>query len=298
MNLRAILEPKLGSDNTVKLGESNLSKLSEVAIEDDLAQIIQDSLLSITEAENSPTIVSKNKDKWHKEAKKQFMDSIDSTLADHLELLGGNVPTETKDKSKGILTAYKSKLDSLAQELALLKKEGVSDAESKAMIKAKEDEIADLKKNYVPATEIQTYKTEAEELKRELEAFKKSTLREKVTGAAIKSGILGDFNSDIVDELVWGAVKKYTETEVFGTDKSKAKLMIDKATKQVVVRNSSDETMAIVSDSSVLTLEDLVKKSLIKYGLNKKNDKGNEIEFKIESGKKDTIVPILSEKYF
>jgi hypothetical protein len=282
MNIKAILESKLDSETLVKLGEANLAKLSEITIEDDIAEGVKSNLFSLTEAENSPTIVGKNKDKWHKEAKKAFMDSIDSTLADHLELLGDTIPTETKDKSKGIVTAYKAKVESLKSEVETLKskvKEGVSDADSKALIAAKEAEISELKKTHIPAESVKAYKDENEDIKKELESFKKASIREKITNSAMKSGILIDLNPELVDDVVYGAAKKYIETEVFGTEKVKAKLVLDKNTKQLIIRNSSDESMSVVSDGIVLTIDSLVKSALIKYGLNKKSENPDPVPF-------------------
>ena len=297
MNLRAILESKLGSETTVKLGEANLAKLSEIIIGDEEAETVKNTLLSLTEAENSPTIVLKNKDKWHKEAKKAFMDSIDSTLADHLELLGETIPTETKDKSKGIVTAYKTKVDALSQELATLKKDGVSDADSKALIQAKELEIVDLKKNYVPSETVKAYKDENDEIKKELDSFKRASIKEKITNSAIKSGILNDFSVDIVDDIVYGAVKKYTETELFGAEKVKSKLILDKATKQLVVRNASDESMSVVANGEILTIDELVKSALIKYGLNKKSENNQPTPFVVNNQQKQKV-SLIDDKYF
>jgi|Laugrespbdmm15dd_1035085.scaffolds.fasta_scaffold00076_6 hypothetical protein len=297
MNIRAILESKLDSETKVKLGEANLAKLSEITLEDDVAESIKAALLSLTEAENSPAIVGKNKDKWHKETLKGFMDSIDSTTSDHLSVLGEEVPTDTKSKNKAILSAYKTKVDTLSQELATLKKDGVSDADSKALVQAKEAEIADLKKNYVPSETIKVVKDENDDLKRELESFKKASIKEKITNSAIKSGILIDLNPELVDDVVYGAAKKYIEKSTFGNEKAKVKLMLDKATKQLVIRNASDESMSIVVDGSILTVDKLIKDALVEFGLNKKseNDNPKEFQFKNQDNKK---VEVLDTKYF
>lgn len=300
MNIKAILESKLDSEKLVKLGEANLAKLSEITIEDDVADDLKSALLSLTEAENSPSIVSKNKDKWHKEAKKAFMDSIDSTLADHLELLGDTVPTETKDKSKGIVTAYKAKVESLNQELESLKlkvKDGVSDADSKALIQAKELEILELKKTHVPSDTIKAIKDENEVIKKELESFKRASIKEKITNSAIKSGILIDLNPEIVDEVVNSSVKKYLERVTFGNDASKAKILIDKVTKQVVVRNAADETMSIVSNGKILTIDDITKDALIEFDLNKKSDNPNPVPFNPPVNPQQKT-QLLNDKYF
>jgi hypothetical protein len=299
MNIKAILESKLDSETLVKIGETNLAKLSELEIEDEIAEGVKSALLSLTEAENSPTIVGKNKDKWHKEAKKAFMDSIDSTLADHYELLGDTIPTETKDKSKGIVTAYKAKVDALKEEVETLRvkvKDGVSDADSKALIAAKEAEISELKKTHIPADSVKVYKDENEDIKKELESFKKASIREKITNAAMKSGILIDINPELLDDIVYGAAKKYVETEVFGAEKVKAKLILDKNTKQLVIRNASDESMSVVVDgSTTLTIDALVKSALIKYGLNKKSDNPDPVPFNPAVNPKQTT--IIDSKY-
>jgi len=300
-NIRVILESKLDSDTKVKIGEDNLAKLSEITLEDDTAEAVKAALLSLTEAENSPTIVGKNKDKWHKEALKGFMDSIDSTTAEHLSVLGEEVPTDTKAKNKAILTAYKTKLDGLKEEVETLKvkvKDGVSDADSKALIAAKEAEISELKKTHIPADSVKVYKDENEDIKKELESFKKASIREKITNAAMKSGILIDINPELLDDIVYGAAKKYVETEVFGTEKVKAKLILDKNTKQLVIRNASDESMSVVVDgSTTLTIDTLVKSALIKYGLNKKSDNPDPVPFNPAVNPKQ-VAPILDSKYF
>lgn len=300
MNIKAILESKLDSDKLVKLGESNLAKLSEITIEDEVADDLKSALLSLTEAENSPTIVGKNKDKWHKEALKGFMDSIDSTTAEHLSVLGEEIPTDTKTKNKAILTAYKTKLEALNSEVETLKakvKEGVSDADSKALIAAKEAEIADLKKSYIPADSVKAIKEENDEIKRELESFKKASIREKITNSAIKSGILIDLNPDLLDDVVYGATKKYLEKTTFGTEGVKAKLVLDKATKQLVIRNASDESMSIAIDNSILTVDKLVKDALVEFGLNKKSDTNEPVPFNPSANPQKTVTPILDSKF-
>lgn len=300
-NIRAILESKLDSDTKVKLGEANLAKLSEITLEDETAEAVKAALLSLAEAENSPTIVGKNKDKWHKEALKGFMDSIDSTTAEHLSVLGEEVPTDTKAKNKAILTAYKTTLDTLKGEVEALKskvKEGVSDADSKALIAAKELEISELKKTHVPLESVKVYKEENEDIKKELESFKRASIKEKITNSAIKSGILIDLNPELVDDVVYGAAKKYVETELFGTEKVKAKLVLDKNTKQLVIRNAADESMSVVSDGSVLTIDSLVKSALIKYGLNKKSDNPDPVQFKPTISQQQQKVQMIDDKYF
>lgn len=300
-NIRVILESKLDSDTKVKIGEANLAKLSEITLEDDTVEAVKAALLSLTEAENSPTIVGKNKDKWHKEALKGFMDSIDSTTAEHLSVLGEEIPTDTKAKNKAILTAYKAKLDGLKEEVETLRvkvKDGVSDADSKALIAAKEAEILELKKTHIPADSVKVYKDENEDIKKELESFKKASIREKITNAAMKSGILIDINPELLDDIVYGAAKKYVETEVFGTEKVKAKLVLDKATKQLVIRNASDESMSVAVDgSTTLTIDSLVKSALIKYGLNKKSDNPDPVPFNPTVNPKQ-VTTIIDSKYF
>lgn len=299
-NIRAILESKVDSDKLVKLGEDNLAKLSEITIEDEVASELKTLLLSLTEAENSPTIVGKNKDKWHKEALKGFMDSIDSTTAEHLSVLEEEIPTDTKTKNKAILTAYKTKLDTLKNEVETLRtkvKEGVSDADSKALIAAKEAEIADLKKSYIPADSVKAIKDENEDIKKELESFKRASIREKITNSAIKSGILIDLNPELLDDVVYGAAKKYIEKTTFGNEGIKAKLILDKSTKQLVIRNSSDESMSIVVDGSVLTVDKLVKDALVEFGLNKKSDKHEPVPFNPSANPPKTVTPILDSKF-
>lgn len=298
-NLKSILESKLGSEITI-IGEETLAKLSELALSDEAVDKLSKSLISLQEAENSPSIVEKNKDRWHKETLKGFLDSLDSLTKDHEVVLGENKPTDTKQKTKEILAAYKKEKEALAQEIAELKKQGKEslDAETKALIKEKELELEILKKTHVPADSVETYKTENDSLKRQLEAFKKASLREKVTSAAIKSGILMDINPELAEEIVWSAVKKYTDSETFGLDNSKARIMIDENTKQVVVRNAADPTMGVYHDGSSLTLDSLVKSAIMKFGLNKKSEQ-TQVEQKIVlNNQSRSTVPTIKEEWF
>lgn len=271
-NLKAILESKLDSDKISKFGEENLAKLSEVALDEETVELVKSSLLSTVEAENSTTIYEKNKDKWHKEINKGILDSFDAQLKEHESLVEGKTFENTKAKNKEILTTYKATVDSLKREVETLTqkiKEGVSDAEAKALIKEKELEIESLKKTYVPADSVSELKNENIDLKRELESFKKNSIKSSITGSAIKSGILTPMNQEIMEEVVYSAVKKLVQSETFGIEKAKAKIVLDKQL-GVVVRNERDESMAVTEDGQAVTLDKLVQKALIKYGLNKK----------------------------
>lgn len=271
-NLKAILESKLDSDKISKFGEDNLAKLSEVALDEETVELVKSSLLSTVEAENSTAIYEKNKDKWHKEINKGILDSFDAQLKEHESLVEGKTFENTKVKNKEILSTYKATVDSLKREVESLTqkiKEGVGDAEAKALIKEKELEIESLKKTYVPADSVSELKNENIDLKRELESFKKNSIKSSITGSAVKSGILTPMNQELMEDVVYSAVKKLVQSETFGIDKSKAKIVLDKHL-GVVVRNEKDESMAVTEDGQVLTLDKLVQKALIKYGLNKK----------------------------
>lgn len=273
-NLKAILESKLDSEKISKLGEDNLAKLSEVALDEETVEVLKTSLLSQVEAENSTSIYEKNKDKWHKEINKGILDSFDAQLKEHESLVEGKTFENTKAKNKEILSAYKATVDSLKREVETLTqkiKDGVGDAEAKALLREKELEIDSLKKTYVPAGSVSELKNENIDLKRELETFKKNSIKSSITGAAVKSGLLTPMNQELMEDVVYSAVKKLIQTETFGVEKVKAKIILDKQL-GVIVRNEKDETMAVVENNKGLTLDDLVQKALMKYGLNKKNE--------------------------
>ena len=273
-NLKTILESKLDSEKLSKFGEDNLAKLSEVALDEETIELVKANLLSTVEAENSTVIYEKNKDKWHKEINKGILDSFDAQLKDHESLVEGKTFENTKAKNKEILSTYKATVDSLKREVEALTqkiKEGVSDADAKALLKEKELEIESIKKTHVSSDSVSELKNENTDLKRELESFKKNSIKSSITGAAVKSGILTPMNQELMEDVVYSAVKKLTQSETFGVDKAKAKIIYDKHL-GVIVRNEKDETMSVTDEGQVLTLEKLVQKALFKYGLNKKAD--------------------------
>jgi len=160
-NFKTILESKIGSDIT-KLGEDTLTKLSELALSDEQFTEISSKLLGITEAENNPTIIGKNKDAWHKAEFKSVLDSFDSSLQGHEGIIEV-MPTNTKDKVKEVLKSYKTKYESLQRENADLTqkaKEGFSDAELKALLKAKEEEVSTLKTTHIPKDSVKEYENQ------------------------------------------------------------------------------------------------------------------------------------------
>lgn len=273
-NLKTILESKLGSDIT-KLGEETLTKLSELALSDDQVTEISSKLLGLAEAENNPIIIGKNKDAWHKAEFKGVLDSFDASLRDHEGILE-TVPTNTKDKVKEVLKTYKSKYESLQrqnEELTQKAKDGISDAELKALLKAKEEEVATLKTTYIPKDSIKEYENQVADYKREIEAFKKAKVKDTIVLAAKNTGILTDIPAEFADDIVYAATKKYLENEEFnvGGQAVKAKIVIDPKTKQVVIRNASDESLAVTSNGQILTIDKLVEDVLVKSNLNKKS---------------------------
>ncbi len=273
-NFKTILESKIGSDIT-KLGEDTLTKLSELALSDEQFTEISSKLLGITEAENNPTIIGKNKDAWHKAEFKSVLDSFDSSLQGHEGIIEV-MPTNTKDKVKEVLKSYKTKYESLQRENADLTqkaKDGISDAELKALLKAKEDEVNTLKTTYIPKDSVKEYENQVADYKREIEAFKKAKVKDTIILAAKSTGILTDIPAEFADDIVYAATKKYLENEEFnvGGQAVKAKIIIDPKTKQVVIRNASDESLAVTSNGQILTIDKLVEDVIVKSNLNKKS---------------------------
>ena len=273
-NFKTILESKIGSDIT-KLGEDTLTKLSELALSDEQFTEISSKLLGITEAENNPTIIGKNKDAWHKAEFKSVLDSFDSSLQGHEGIIEV-MPTNTKDKVKEVLKSYKTKYESLQRENADLTqkaKDGISDAELKALLKSKEDEVSTLKTTHIPKESVKEYENQVADYKREIEAFKKAKVKDTIILAAKNTGILTDIPAEFADDIVYAATKKYLENEEFnvGGQAVKAKIIIDPKTKQVVIRNASDESLAVTSNGQILTIDKLVEDVIVKSNLNKKS---------------------------
>lgn len=273
-NFKTILESKIGSDIT-KLGEDTLTKLSQLALSDEQFTEISSKLLGITEAENNPTIIGKNKDAWHKAEFKSVLDSFDSSLQGHEGIIEV-MPTNTKDKVKEVLKSYKTKYESLQRENADLTqkaKEGFSDAELKALLKAKEEEVSILKTTHIPKDSVKEYENQVADYKREIEAFKKAKVKDTIILAAKSTGILTDIPAEFADDIVYAATKKYLENEEFnvGGQAVKAKIIIDPKTKQVVIRNASDESLAVTSNGQILTIDKLVEDVIVKSNLNKKS---------------------------
>ena len=186
------------------------------------------------------------------------------------------MPTNTKDKVKEVLKSYKTKYESLQRENADLTqkaKDGISDAELKALLKAKEDEVNTLKTTYIPKDSVKEYENQVADYKREIEAFKKAKVKDTIILAAKSTGILTDIPAEFADDIVYAATKKYLENEEFnvGGQAVKAKIIIDPKTKQVVIRNASDESLAVTSNGQILTIDKLVEDVIVKSNLNKKS---------------------------
>ena len=278
MTLKEVLEAKL--KNVVdlqKIGEDNLAKLNEIGLDDELAEGFKVGLLSLVEAENSSSIVEKNKDAWHKATLKGFYDSLDSQIAEHESLLGDEEYSSTKDKHKALLSAYKQALadkQATIDELKQKVENGISDSDSKALLAAKDAEIAQLKSSYVPKEEAQAEKEELSKLKREIREINKISLEDQVLSSAIQSKLLDGIQvaPNLHKVLVLESVNQYLREAEFGIDKVRAELLLDPSTRRVIVRNKSNKEMSVVEDGKIVSVEDIVKSALVKTGLNVKKD--------------------------
>lgn len=293
------MEAKLqGVVDLQKLLGDSISTL-EIGLDENVEKAIKSNLLTLTEAENTESIVLKNKDRWHKEGMKSLLDSFDSALEGHLSVLD-EVPDNTKDKAKAVLTKYKDRLSDLDTQLNELKtklNDGISDTEAKSLIAQKEAEVKRMKETHVPKAEIEalnqqikmlkdtyvpkeTAEMTAKELKKakaELEKLNTITQREQVVSAAMKSKILREdiADSPIADVIIYEAVNKYLDSKTFN-DNVKAKFTLDPDTRRVVLRQRKAEDLSIAVDGKVLTVDDVIADALIEYKLNKKSD-GNSI---------------------
>jgi phosphopantetheine adenylyltransferase len=260
-----------------KLGEDNLSKLSEIGLEDEVKTELTTAILGLEEAKNTPSIVLANKDAWHKETLKSFYDSDDALLAEHLDLLGDDKPDNTKERKKAVLSKYKEKVNAIQQELIDLKaraKDGISEADTKALIKDAEDRLARMKETHVPKEEVEETRRELGKTRKEIQKINELTKRDQLVSIAIKSQVLSDeiSSSELVDVLIQESVNKYLGKTTFGVDNVQGELILDKDTRQLVLRQKGDNSMSIVQDGKVLNPVDLVKKAIVEYKLNKKGE--------------------------
>lgn len=286
--LKSILESKLGSEIT-KIGEDNLAKLETIGFEEEVGSLFKTSLLSLTEAETTPSIIQKNKDAWHREAKKSMMDSFDSIIEPHTNVLT-EIPADTKDKHKAVLLAYKEKTQSLEEQVkSLLEKvqSGVSEADTKALLKEKDEEIKRLKDTYIEKDSVKGIEDEVKTLKREIESYTRHSVKNTVVGTAIKSGLLKDLNPELLDDIVWTAVKKYNENAVYGLDSVKAEIVFDKDTKQVAVRQKGDNSISVTKDGKIISVDDIVKAAINHFDLSKKSDGDNFQQFTPKQGQQN-----------
>lgn len=276
MNLRELLESKLPAAMVQKLGEDTLSKLVEIGLEDEISNEFRSALLSIDEAKNNSSIISANKDAWHKEAMKGFYDSDDALLADHLYLLGDEKPESTKDKKKAVLTKYKEKVESAQLELEDLKqkqRDGLLDSDSKALIKDAQDRLEAIKLTHVSKEEVESTRKELGATRKELAKINAIALRDQVLTLAIKSGTLAEstINSEMVDILVSESVSRYLGKTTFGVDNVLGELVLNPETRQLELKQKGGE-LSIVRDGKILTPSDLIKDAIVEYKLNKKGD--------------------------
>jgi hypothetical protein len=294
MKFTQLLEGKIKANgfDTSKLGEETLAKLNEVEIDDTLgAEIltaINSNLISRLEAENQPDLFDKHKDKWHKEARKAVLDSLDASMAESINALNDEEVQEY-NLADGSVKKNKYLLGKLKEKIAKAKESGASDADKKAL----EQHLAEFKekvsKEYVPKTETEVYTNEIKDLKKSLKKLEETTINDHIGSLAVRSGILNDTlkDSELLEGTVLIAVSKYLESEAFG--ESKGKIVLENG--RVYVRNDKDATMSIVVEEKILTVDELVKKALIKYNLHKKSDDTTQ---KFVSPIKDTKVNGIS----
>jgi uncharacterized protein YaiE (UPF0345 family) len=280
MKFTQLLEGKIKANgfDTSKLGEDTLAKLNEVEIDDTLgAEIltaINGNLISRLEAENQPDLFEKYKDKWHKEARKAVLDSLDASMAESINALNDEEVQEY-NLADGSVKKNKYLLGKLKEKIAKANESGASDADKKAL----EQHLAEFKdkvsKDYVPKTETEVYTNEIKELKKSLKKLEETTINDHIGSVAVRSGILNDTfkDSELLEGTVLIAVNKYLETEAFG-ESTKGKIVLENG--RVYVRNDKDASMSIVVEEKILTVDELVKKALIKYNLHKKSDDGKQ----------------------
>jgi hypothetical protein len=304
MNLLQILDEKLQGSVDIKtlLGE-NAQSLEGISFDDENTQKIKQSIFNQSEAESSPVIIGKVRDTENKAARKAVLDSIDSVITQHAQVLEVQ-PDNTKDKTKAILDYYKAQVDTLTNENALMAeklKNGITDADSKAIIQEKDSEIKQMKLSYVPKDQVvllqaeldklkktfiakedyDAMKNELKETKKKVEKLDKLTYEDQIVSKALTGNYLSEDikSSELMDVTVLAAVNKYVDSEVFGSQGLKAVLKLNEVTRKLEVRQEQDVTLPISLDGKILTVEDVINKALVKYNIHSKGQRNIEVPF-------------------
>lgn len=270
MKLIEVLEAKLQPVISLKqtLGDK-YAELESIELPDDKAEELKKQILTLAEAQNSPSLFETHKDNWHKQGKKAALDSLDSSFAEHLPLLNDNEKAEFEalegsvKKNKYLLSKLKSRVsnsDTNAEKLAL-------EAEYNGL-KAK------IESEYVPKNAIDEYKQKVSALDSTLKNIESTMVKDHVVSSAVKSGILSEStaNSELLDEIVHSAVNRYLESTEFGAEKVKGKIFVNRETGRVVLRQDKNTDISIAEDGKVLSIDDIVKRAITKYNLQKKSD--------------------------
>jgi hypothetical protein len=284
MKILSVLEEKFATAGLdfKSFGEEVISKLNEIEIDDTVGSEFQTKLktsfLTQLEAENSSSIIDKVKDAEHKKARKATLDSLDSSIGEHINILDNDELKEYSEqdgsvkKNKYLLGKYKEKI-ALAKSLD-------TDADKKALEKNLEDYKALVSKDYIPKTDVEGKDKEISEIKNKLKKLEKTTVSDHILSLASRSGILNDqvlqYDKEISDGMIQGAVSKYLNTQTFGIDKVKAKIVLDEASGRVVLRQDSTEDIGVAVDGKILTVDDVVKASIKEYNLHKKTEEKDE----------------------
>ena len=298
MKILTVLEEKFATAGLdfKTFGDEVISKLNEIEIDDTIGGEFQSKLktsfLTAVEAENSSSIIDKVKDSEHKKARKAVLDSLDSSIAEHANILNneelkeyGEQDTSVK-KNKYLLGKYREKI---AQAKSL-----DTDADKKALEKNLEDYKTLVSKDYISKTDVEVKDRELAELKRELKTLERTTVNDHILSLASRSGILNEqvlqYDKDISDSMIQGAVTKYLNTQTFGIDRVKAKIVLDKASGRVILRQDSADDISVAVDGKILTVDDVVKASIKEYNLHKKSEatEPNVVTFGKADGKADT----------
>jgi hypothetical protein len=296
MKLKEVIGDRLTSAgiDVSKLGDKFVSALEE-DIDDAVGEeqkLLIKNLLTRTEAENDSTLVEKHKDGWHKLARKGVLDSVDSSIKGKESLLSESekIEYEALDTVKKNSFLHK-KYDSIVADL----KSKIENSDSKADTKALEQELAamnlKIEKDFVSKTQVAELEENYSNLKGQLQNFRDISEKDQLTALAIKSGNLSSaLNTELVDDYITLAVKKYLATETFGTSGVKAKIVLDSNGKVTLRQADTAEEVSVIESNKPLSVQEIVVRAIQKYDLSKKQAGGEEEEFN-----KDTPDPKKKE---
>ena len=285
MKIKEVIGDRLTSAgiDVSKLGDKFVSALEE-DIDDAVGEeqkLLIKNLLTRTEAENDSTLVEKHKDGWHKLARKGVLDSVDSSIKGKESILSESerIEYEALDTVKKNSFLHK-KYDSIVADL----KNKIENSDSKADTKALEQELAamnlKIEKDFVSKTQVAELEENYNSLKGQLQNFRDISEKDQLTALAIKSGNLSStLNTELIDDYVNIAVKKYLATETFGTSAVKAKIILDSNGKVILRQADTTEEVSVIESNKPLSVQEIVVRAIQKYDLSKKQAGGEEEEF-------------------